>query len=257
MSRRIDRAPNLPMSATQWMLLLLAGLAACEVPNFAGPQLQDPPRGYLLQPNPDAPRSMFAYLPAVYHDAWVQSLPPYSTIHINGIAGTLSLEDVLAAQDSLRARPHDPDISFGAVEPLSIDGRDAWGWEERIDTPTRGIPWVAYRSMVPYDTISYSIEVSTEDPLLKAQAPDTLRAIVSTFAVGEVAYDWPLILVGAGLLLFAVHLARQKSRAKAARLQSINLVKIEKKKEGEPEGGAAPLTASGVGTEPAQPPSAE
>ena len=239
-------APILPNRAALGVLLLV-GLAACDVPNFQGPQLQEPPQGFLLQPDSRAARSMFAHLPEVHHDAWVQSLPPYSTIRINGHPGVLGLQDVMAAQDSARAHKSDPDVSFGAIEPLSIDGREAWAWEERIDTQRRGVPWVAYRVMVPYDTISYSIEIDTEDPLLKAGAPESLRAIALTFGVGETVYNWPLILLGAGLLLFMIHMMRQRSQAKAARLRSINLVKVEKKPEQEDGEAAAEPETVGAG----------
>ena len=227
-------------------LLLLAALSACDVPNFEGPQLQEPPDGFLLRPDPDIARSMFVDLPVVHHDRWVQSLPPYSTITINGHAGTLTLEDMVTAQEYGRAHASDPDVTFGAIEPLSIDGREAWAWEERIDTPRRGIPWVAYRVMVPYDDVSYAIEIQTEDPILKSGAPGSLQAIVGTFAVGETVYNWPLILIGAGLLLFGLHTMRQRASAKADRLRSINLVKIEKK---EPE--EAEETDEASSTEPA------
>lgn len=246
MARCSPRAPTLPRSAAVGLLALLSGVAACSVPNFEGPQLQDPPQGFLLQPNLEAPHNLFGYLPRVYHDAWVQSLPPFSSIVINGFAGTLTLADALAAQDSLRARPHDPDIRFGQPEPLTVDGRDAWGWEERIDTPQRGIPWVAYRAMVPYDTISYTIEISTEDPLLKAESPATLKAIIFTFGVGEIVWNWPLIALGLGLLFFAIHLSRQRAARRAAQLRSINLVKIKKKEtpEAQDAAGVAPAVAT-------------
>jgi hypothetical protein len=191
---------------------------------------------------------MFAHLPEVHHDAWVQSLPPYSTVRINGYAGTLTLDDVIAAQDSGRTHAPDRDITFGGLEPLVIDGREAWAWEERIETPARGIPWVAYRVMVPYDTISYTIEISTQDPMFKSGAPASLRAIAGTFAVGETVYNWPLIAMGVGLLLLGLHMLRQNAQAKRARLQSINLLKVEKKKpeteEDEMAGAAASTGAS-------------
>jgi hypothetical protein len=235
------------MSRRVGTFLLLAALGACDVPNFDGPQLQEPPQGFLLQPDPTTARSVFTELPVVYHDRWVQSQPPFSTITINGHAGTLTLEDVMAAQDARRAGEDDPDMVFGAIEPLSIDGREAWAWEEHVASPTRGVPWVAYRAMVPYDEVSYAIEIESEDPLLKAGAPASLQAIVTTFAVGKTVYNWPLIVIAVGLLLFALHTMRQRSRAKAARLRSINLVKVEKK-EGpeeaeEEEDGAAPVGA--------------
>ena len=234
-------APILPNRAVLGALLL--GLAACDVPNFQGPQLQEPPKGFLLQPDSRAARSMFQHLPEVYHDAWVQSQPPYSTIRINGYSGVLGLQDVMAAQDSSRAHKRDADITFGPIEPVTIDGREAWAWEERIETQRRGVPWVAYRAMVPYDTISYSVEIDTEDPLLKVGAPESLRAIVQTFGVGETVYNWPLIALGMGLLLFLIHVMRQRSQAKAAQLRSINLVKVERKpkqSESESEGAGEP-----------------
>jgi len=238
MPRRIHHAPTLPKAATAGLLLSTL-LAACSVPNFEGPQLQEPPRGFLLQSDGYPGSSMFAHLPSTYYDAWVESQAPYSTIRINGYAGTLTLDDVLAAQDSGRARVQDPDLRFGPIEPLDIDGRKAWGWEERIESERRGIPWVAYRVMVPYDTVSYTIEFSTENPIFKAEAPESLRAMVSTFGVGETAYNWPLIWLALGLLLFAVHTLRQRAQAKAARLRSINLVKIRKKEEAAEDGGDA------------------
>jgi len=234
------------------LLVLLVGAASCEVPSFRGPQLQDPPQGFLLQPNPAAPHGMFAHLPAVYHDQWVQSLSPFSTIKIYGFAGTLTLEDVLASQEAFRTRPQDPDVTFGQVEPLSIDGREAWGWEERIETPERGMPWVAYRVMIPYETISYTVEFSTEDARFKAGAPESTKAIIATFGVGETVWNWPLLLLGAGLLLFAAHMMRQRAEAKAARLQSINLVKIVKKKTpaDDAEGSEEPVPATAEPSEP-------
>ena len=149
----------------------------------------------------------------------------------------------MAAQDSSRAHKRDADITFGPIEPVTIDGREAWAWEERIETQRRGVPWVAYRAMVPYDTISYSVEIDTEDPLLKVGAPESLRAIVQTFGVGETVYNWPLIALGMGLLLFLIHVMRQRSQAKAAQLRSINLVKVERKpkqSESESEGAGEP-----------------
>ena len=82
--------------------------------------------------------------------------------------------------------------------------------------------------------------------MFKASAPSSLRDVVSSFAVGEIAYNWPLIAIAMGLLLFAVHLFRQKARAKAQRLQSINLVKVEKKTD---EKDAEQLADVGAGSE--------
>lgn len=239
MSRPIGRATTLPKSVAIALLAALSTLTACDTPAFRGPQLQAPPDGFILRPTARAERSMFAHLPELHHDAWVQPQPPYSAIYINGYAGTLTLDDVLAAQDSARTHATNAQIQFGAVEPLRIDDREAWAWEER-GPGSAGSRLLAYRVMVPYDTISYAVEVSTEDPALTAGAPESLRTVVSTFAVGEVVYDWPLIAVGAGLLALLLYVLWQRSRADAERLQSMRLVQV---RHGDEEEGAEPVRA--------------
>ena len=237
---RNDRAMILPARVKLGLLLMLCGLAACEAPAFEGPQLQIPPEGFLLKPETRAQRTMFAQRSEVHHDAWIQALPPYSTIDINGYPGTLTIDDVIDAQEYARAHAEHPQMVFGGIEPLTIDGRPALAWEERLGSSVRGVPWVAYRIMIPYDTISYTIDLATEDPVLVAGAPGTLREIASTFAVGETVYNWPLITVGAILLLLAANLLHRKSRAKAERMQSLNLVQIAHDEE--PESPLEPTT---------------
>jgi hypothetical protein len=253
MRRRIEPATMSSGPLSLGTLLCLAALSACDMPSYEGPQLQEPPRGFILHPDSYGPWPMFGHLPAVYHDAWVESLPPYSTIRINGYSGALTLVDVMAAQDSARAHAPDPQITFGPIEPLTIDGREGYGWEERIASQARGVPWVAYRAMVPYDDITYTIEFSTENPTYKSGAPETLKAVVGTFGVGETVYNWPLIALAAGLLLFGVQISRQRARRKAEQLRSINLVKV-RKPEDEAEGEGAPTAAaSAVAATPAGP----
>jgi hypothetical protein len=244
MPRCIDGVPTVLTRALLSTLFLVLVLAGCDLPEYEGPQLQEPPRGFLLQPGSEAGSIMFPHRTAVHYGAWVQSQAPYSTIRIHGYSGRLALPDVMAAQDSVRRRASDPDMTFGSIEVLTIDGREALGWEERIESATRGIPWVAYRVMIPYDTISYTIEFSTEDPIYKAGAPGSLRDVISTFAVGETVYNWPLIVIAMGLLFFTLHMLRRKSEAQHQRLQSIRLVKIEKEDEPGTEGADLASTGS-------------
>jgi len=210
---------------------LAAGLlAACEVPNFEGPQIQEPPQGFLLAPESYQQRRLFPERELVFHAAWVESIDDFSTIYIDGHRGEIGLEDIMAARDSVRRHTTDPDTRFGEVEPLQVDGRTAWGWAERVESPTRGLESVTYRAVVPYDTISYAIEFYSGEPAIKRAAPDTLKAIIAQFAIGRTTYNLPLIAVMIGLALFGVSFVQSQRRAKAARLKSINLVKVEKKK---------------------------
>lgn len=242
-------------SSRRRSLLLSLGvagsLAACNVPNFEGPQIQEPPQGFLLVPDSYQQRRLFPQHELVFHAAWVESVDDFSTIYIDGHAGSLGLEDVVAARDASRAAATDPDVRFGEVEPLRVDGREAWGWEERVETPTRGLVWVAYRAIVPYDSVTYAIEFFSGEPAIKRAAPDTLKAVISTFGIGETTYNLPLIAVLVGLALFVVSFVRSKAQARAARLRGIQLVKLPKKKP-EDQGPASSKPAP-----PPPPPSAQ
>lgn len=231
--------------------LVVAVLAGCDMPNFEGPQIQSPPRGFLLVRSSPLQRRMFQDQEVVFETTWVESIADFSTIHVNGHLGVLDLEDVMAAQEVAKRFADDPDLVFGEVEPLEVDGRDAWGWAERVETPTRGLVSVAYRAAVPYDTITYAIEFYSGEPGLKRAAPDTLKAIISTFAIGETTINWPLVALLVGALLFVASGLRSRARAKATRLQSIKLVKVKKPAEeeavhGEPVGAGAAAAAGGV-----------
>lgn len=220
--------------------MALAALSACHVPNFEGPQIQEPPQGFLLVEDSYQQRRLFPQREIGFHAAWVESLDDFSTIYIDGYPGVLGIEDAMAARDSVRRHALDPDVRFGEVEPLRVDGRDAWGWEERVETPSRGLVWVAYRAIIPYDTVTYTVEFYSGEPAIKRSAPDTLKAVIATFGIGETTYNLPLIAVLAGLALFVVSFVRSKAKARTARLQAIHLVKLPKKKPAEGVDATAP-----------------
>jgi hypothetical protein len=227
------------------------------VPNFEGPQIQEPPQGFLLAPDSYQQRRLFPEREVVFHAAWVESIDDFSTIYIDGHPGVLGFDDAVAAREAARLAAIDPDVRFGEVEPLQVDGRDAWGWSERVETPTRGLVWVAYRAVVPYDTVSYAIEFYSGEPAIKREAPDTLKAVIATFGIGETTYNLPLIALLAGLALFAAAFVRSKQQARAARLRSINLVKVEKKKApdaAQPGDAAGPAASPASGSAPAAAP---
>ena len=48
-------------------------LSACNVPNFEGPQIQDPPQGFLLAPDSYQQRRLFPQHELVFHATWVES----------------------------------------------------------------------------------------------------------------------------------------------------------------------------------------
>lgn len=238
-------------------VLLGVALASCDVPNFEGPQIQEPPQGFLLTPESYPVRRLVTDQEAAFHTAWVESVEDFSTIYVDGYRSVMGYEEALAARDSARRHATDAGATFGEVEPFTVDGRDGWGWAERVEDPRRGLVSVAYRAFVPYDSMTYVIDFSSGNPRYKRAAPDTLKAIIATFAVGRTTFNLPLIAIGGGLVLFGLAVVRSKRQERAARLRSINLVKIPKKEASpEPEAAAPPAAppAEAVATRTAAPP---
>jgi hypothetical protein len=177
---------------------------------------------------------MFPAWEVVHHDAWVNAAWGYSsTIHINGYAGTLMRSDVQAALEDAIMAVTDP-VTFSGVQEMIIDGRTAWGWAERLQVDEVGLAWIGYRVAVPYDTITYTIELFSGDPDLKG-VPDTLLVIAATFGIGETTWNVPLIVGLFVVLVIVIFTIQKRSKAKQLRLQSITLKKVEIK-EGEEEG---------------------
>jgi len=114
--------------------LLVAAAAACHVPNFRGPQVQNPPTGYAPRADAHQERRMFPDLDVTHRDAWVEtSIAESGTIHINAHSGVLSFEDVQTARDQAMAMAAEG-VVFGGLERLTVDEREAWGWSERRET---------------------------------------------------------------------------------------------------------------------------
>jgi len=145
----------------------------------------------------------------------------------------------MVAQEEARAAEADPDAVYGGLERLTIDGREAWGWYRTIQSVRRGLEEVTYTAVVPYDTISYALVFTSSEPTLKRASPDTLRAIVTSFAIGRTTFNVPLIAVVLGAMLLSAAILRTKRRERADRLRSINLVTIKKDEDEEEGAGEA------------------
>ncbi|MFQ5535962.1 MAG: hypothetical protein ACE5GJ_00800 [Gemmatimonadota bacterium] len=244
------RTPNRPyggLSSLRGPLFfpfLLLGAAGCEVPEFQGPQIQSPPPAFTMNDEAAQNRRMFPERPVSLHHAWVEaSWGNFSGIYINAHPGVLTRAHVEEAQQEIARLPmdrRDQIRDLGPVEELTVDGRTAYGWSEKIRSPSKGLEWVAYRAVIPYDTVSYAVEFISGEPGLKNR-PDSLRTIVASFAVGKTTYNMPLILIAAGVLLLLLNYLRGRARARATRHASINLVQIPKKEEEGADGAGAAL----------------
>jgi hypothetical protein len=237
------------LGVVAWAALAPTG---CTPPKYEGPQIQEPPAGFFLNPDATKSRELFPDREPIHRDTWVNGQwGQVSTIHITGYPGTLMRADAGEALEESRAAATEP-VTFGNLQEVSIDGRTAWGWEERLETPTTGLEWVAYRVVVPYDTISYAVELFSGDPAIKG-VPDTLAAIAATFAVGETTWNIPLLVAIAILIFVLIRAARIRARAEKERLQNVHFVKVPEKEPkggGGEDGGSGPETTDGGGYRP-------
>jgi hypothetical protein len=101
-------------------------------------------------------------------------------------------------------------LRFDELEVAQIDGRTALAWMEAWED--NGLHEVTFRSVIPYDTITYVVEFMTSDPIFKSH-PDSIRAVVASFAIGRTEWNMPLVAVGvvASLMLFRMAAPRLRS----------------------------------------------
>lgn len=236
------------------LAVLVVAILGCDVPRFQGPEIQEPPAGFLRQRDTPATRDLFPEHEATFHTAWVHTdLGGVSVIAIDEYPTAFTLDEIVTAREAAEAGERDPDAIFEDLEAIRIDDRDGWGWYERIESDRRGREEVAYTAVVPYDSVSYAIEFVSGEPSLKRAAPDTLREVIGTFGIGRTTYNIPLIAIVLGVMLLLVSILRARSRERADRLRSINLVTIKKDQE---EGGELDLSEETTGGE-AEPPPAD
>jgi len=225
------------------LLLALAPLG-CKLPRFQGPQIQDPPPAFSMKDGVAQERRMFPDRDVVFHTAWIEaSWGHFSGIYINGHPGVIGPEEVEAARSAAIEAAHDQLATFGEIEAIAVDGRTAWGWGEDWRIPNGGLRYAVFRTAIPYDTITYTVEFVAGDPGLKSH-PDSLRTIAASFAIGKTEWNIPLIAICVGALFLLIVQVRARARARVERARHITLVQVPKKKT-EQEGAAPPASPAG------------
>lgn len=223
---------------------LIPLVTACSVPEFQGPQIQEPPPAFTMNASTHQERRMFPDRDVVHHDAWVEaSWGNFSGIYINGHPGVIARSDVVEAREEAIQAATGRRAEFGEIEEILLDGRTAWGWGENWREDNGGLEFVVFRAAVPYDTISYAIDFLTGDPGLKSR-PDSLRTVVASFAIGRTTFNVPLLAIGAGATLLLVSMQRKRARARAEATRRMTLIKMPVKAED--EGPTDPSTVAGA-----------
>jgi len=242
--------------------VLVAG--ACDMPKFQGPQIQNPPPAFYMNREVTQTRRMFPDHAVIFHEAWVEaSWGNFSGIYINGHPGNLDKAAVEAALGKAITDAQGELVEFGPMESLEVDGRTAWGWSETWRMDDGLIRYGVFRAAIPYDTVTYAVDFLTGDPGIRNR-PDSMRTVVASFAVGRTEWNVPLLLVGAGALLFLLNLWRVRVKERAARARHVPLVTIPKRTRAQPAGAgqaqamgppadSGPASRPPTGSPPAQP----
>ena len=205
-----------------FFLTLLATVVGCDAPRYLGPQIQGDVPGFLNSGNVSHGRVMFPDRPVVHFDAWVRTdVGSFDGIYITGHAGTTSQAEIEEARERAMALPTDRKLRYGELEVGEIDERTAMAWMEVWED--NGLHEVTFRTVIPYDTITYVVEFLAGNPIFKSN-PEDMREIVATFAIGETEWNMPIIaLVIAFSLLVLTKVGSRVMSAPYSSAQNYNL----------------------------------
>lgn len=200
-------------------------LAACHSPQFDGPQIQEPPAGFLFDPVARQNRNMFQGREQIQQGAWWKGevVDVHSSIFITVHPRSTAREEVLAARDFQAREDGDPDTEYGDIQTFQVDNRTAWGWTE-IRGVRGEVSSYELSVVVPYDTVSFAVEFYSNDPEWMDEAK--MREVVESFAFGRVTWDLPL--VGLTLLVLAFAGVLIKNGTKKGVTRAYKLAQIPK-----------------------------
>jgi len=240
---------SLPARRARLAILVLAlAPSGCKIPRFQGPQIQSPPPAFSIKDGVAQDRRMFPDRDLVFHTAWIESSwGNFSGIYINGHPGVIGPDEVEAARAAAIEAVHDQLVKFGDLEATTVDGRTAWGWGEEWRLPDGGLRYMVFRTAIPYDTVTYTVEFVTGDPGLKIR-PDSLRTIAASFAIGRTEWNIPLIVICLGALALLVSRVRARDRARVERARHVTLVHVPEKEKMEQESAPSAGPTDSPGT---------
>lgn len=199
------------------LVVALVGAVGCAKPSVPGLQLRAVPPGFLYTANANFGVNPFPGRDPLSHGAWlgdVESFQPQSEIFVTRYRGAVTTAEARTARDAQASRyGHPASIDYGAVAPVTIDGRPAVAWLETRYDEHHAVRSLKYSAVIPYDSVSYAVEFDTSAP--DRLQPDSLIRVVHSFGRGQTTILWGpiklalLLVAGFGLLL--VYRARRST----------------------------------------------
>lgn len=183
------------------LLVVGLGLAGCSTPRLEGGIVTDVPPGFGFDANATGGRNAFPERDLLYERTWarISMDDTYSGITVKAYAGPLTADEAEATHRWQGERWGYADYS--AIEPLTIDGRPAWGWLETQAKPGGPVLALTYRAMVGYDDETFLISYHSNQHEYLQEAH--LRDVVTSFEIARAKPMWGLIIVVGAVALVA------------------------------------------------------
>jgi hypothetical protein len=158
------------------LAVMVTCVPACSRPMREGPNLAGVPAGFHYDENMSSGRPVLPKRVQVGQSGWMSLDEPSCSITFTEYSGTTTDAELRAAVAEAAQRYRSED--FTPVEPIRIDGREAWGW---IETQTYGgqLASVEYTAVIPYDNVTWAVEYYASNP--KLRDPRLQKDLVSSF----------------------------------------------------------------------------
>jgi hypothetical protein len=160
-----------------YVISLLVQLSACSTPRMEGPNISDPPAGFVYDANASNGRNIFATEDILRQAAWIRPREEhFCDISMTEYTGSATRQDVQEALDYFIKKYSYP--TYGPLETITIDGHDAWGWQETQFYKGEQSS-MTYRAVVSYEDRCWAIEFYAKDPAW--QNTERMKEIICSF----------------------------------------------------------------------------
>jgi len=167
-------------------VVIVVVVAGCggQRPLHKGPDVVKVPEGFIYEGHTEAARNLFPERPEVLERGYTTAAigdDDHSSISITQYDGSTTRQQV---EDAVRAEQRRYGYaSYSAIEPLTIDRREAWAWTETQPGSRWSHGAMTYRALVSYPDASYLVEFYTSHK--RYMDPDRLRTVVASFEVND------------------------------------------------------------------------
>ena len=190
------------MGAAGFILICL--LSTCAKPRMEGPQIPNPPAGFMYDANASQARNVFPDREIIRQHAWsTRNDDTHSSIYMTEYSGSSSREQVQTARDYQEDR-YGGNYQYGPVQDITIYEQPAWGWLE-TQYHKGDICSLEFKAVVTIENVTHAVEFFSKDPRFMNEA--VLCDLVCTFEIGRTKTSWStvgIVIAIVGLVLVGI-----------------------------------------------------